>query len=148
MGFKWIKVAGYRLQVEYLNSIVMTDSGKTKSYRDLEIYAISFKLAIEIHHMTLKLPKYELYELGNQIRRSSKSIVANIVEGYGRKRYKSEFIRFLIFAHSSCDETISHLTMIHEIHFKDDDIIELINQYDQLGKKIHSFISYVENNWK
>jgi len=53
-----------------------------KNYRDLEIYKLAKKLAVEIHKMTLTLPKFELYEEGSQIRRSSKAIGANIVEGY------------------------------------------------------------------
>ena len=84
-----------------------------KSYKDLEIYQLAYKLAIEVHTMTLQLPNYELYEQGSQIRRSSKSIKDTIAEGYGRRRYKTEFIRYLIFAHSSCDETISQLNMIN-----------------------------------
>ena len=66
-----------------------------KSYKDLDIYNLSFQYAIEVHHITLELPKHELYELGSQLRRSSKSVVANIVEGYGRIRYKQDFIKFL-----------------------------------------------------
>ena len=56
-----------------------------KSHLDLEIYQIAFDLAIVTHRHTLKLPKYENYELGSQLRRASKSIVFNIVEGYGRR---------------------------------------------------------------
>jgi four helix bundle protein len=119
-----------------------------KSYRDLEIYNLSYDLAIEIHELSLKLPKYELYEQGSQIRRSSKSIKDNIVEGYGRKKYKQEFIRFLIFAHSSCDETISQLNMISDIHYKENPLSELIKKYEELSKKIYRFIQYVDKEWK
>ena len=56
-----------------------------KSYRELDIYNDSKNLAIEVHRVTLILPKFELYEEGSQIRRSSKSVTAMIVEGYGRK---------------------------------------------------------------
>ena len=70
------------------------------SYKDLDIYKISLNLFYEVHPATLLLPKYELYELGSQLRRSTDSVVSNIVEGYGRKRYKAEFIRFLVFSHS------------------------------------------------
>lgn len=77
-----------------------------KSYKDLDIYKMAYDYALEVHEMTMKLPKYEIYEQGSQIRRSSKSIKDNIAEGYGQRRYKEEFIRFLIFAHSSCDETL------------------------------------------
>ena len=52
-----------------------------KSYRDLEIYETSYKLAIRVPKMTMTLPKYEMYEQGSQIRRSTKSIKDNIVEG-------------------------------------------------------------------
>ena len=64
------------------------------SYRDLDIWKLSKELVIEIHKMSLsELPKFELYEVGSQIRRSSKSIKSNIVEGYGRRRYKQDLIR-------------------------------------------------------
>jgi len=118
------------------------------SYKDLDIYQIAYNLAIESHYMTMKLPKFELFEQGSQIRRSSKSIKDNIAEGYGRKKYKADFIRFLIYAHASCDEAISQLNMINEIHFQDQPLTELIENYNILGCKINKFIQYVENNWK
>ena len=119
-----------------------------KSFRDLDIYVMSYKLAIKTHHLTLKLPQYELYEQGSQLRRSTKRIKDTIAEGYGRKRYKEEFIRYLIFAHSSCDEAISQLDMINELYFPENSIIEIINEYKLLGKKINKFIQYVESYWK
>src|SRR3989338_5069864 len=67
-----------------------------QSYKDLEIYKASHKLAVEIHKMSLDLPKLEMYEEGSQIRRSSKAIPANIVEGFGRKKYQQDYLRFLI----------------------------------------------------
>ncbi len=65
------------------------------TYKDLDIYKLSHKLAVEVHRMTMKLPKYEMFEEGSQVRRSSKSISSNIVEGFGRRRYKQEFIQYL-----------------------------------------------------
>jgi len=118
-----------------------------KSYKDLDIYKMAYELAIKVHKMSLTLPKYELYEQGSQVRRSSKSIKDTIVEGYGRKRYKDDFLRFLTYAQSSCDEAISQLNMISDIHFKDEPLTFLIEEYDVLGKKINKFIQYVENNW-
>ena len=90
--------------------------------------------------MTLTLPQYEMYEQGSQVRRSTKSIKDNIVEGYGRRRYKNEFIRFLVFAHASCDEAISQLKMIDEIHFESNGLTDLISEYDILGRKTFKFI--------
>jgi four helix bundle protein len=120
-----------------------------KSYRDLEVYKIGLELFYIIHPASLKLPKYELYELGSQDRRSSDSIVSNIVEGYGRRRYKADFIKFLVYSHSSCLETINHIEKIATLY---PNIIEnsgeLIEKYENLGGKIFNFIKYVEENWK
>ncbi|WP_318347925.1 four helix bundle protein [Aquipluma nitroreducens] len=118
------------------------------NYKDLDIYNLSYRLAIDVHKMTMTLPKYELYEQGSQVRRSSKSIKDNVAEGFGRRRYKDEFVRFLVFAHSSCDEAISQLTMINEIYFENKDLNNLLEEYEVLGAKINKFIQYVEENWK
>jgi four helix bundle protein len=118
-----------------------------KSYKDLDIYNLAFLYAIEVHKISMKLPKYELYEKGSQIRRSSKSIKDNIVEGYGRRKYKQDFIKFLIYAHASLLECYSQLEMI-EVLYDFPEIKELKQNYDSLGGKIYSFIQYVEKNWK
>jgi four helix bundle protein len=118
------------------------------SFRDLEIYKLAFKLAKRVHYASLRLPSFELYEQGSQIRRSSKSIKDQIAEGYGRKRYKAELIKFLIYSQSSCDETSSQLEMLKEIYSDIHDFSELYEEYGNLGRKISSFIEYVENNWR
>ena len=69
------------------------------NYKDLEVWQIARELTIKIHRMTLTLPKFETFEEGSQIRRSVKSVRSNIVEGYGRRRYKNEFIKFLIYCY-------------------------------------------------
>lgn len=119
-----------------------------KSYKDLEIYKTAFELAKRVHIASLKLPSFELYEQGSQIRRSSKSVKDQIAEGYGRRRYKAEFIKFLIYSQSSCDETLSQLEMLKELYSDIQDFSSLSQEYDILGKKINNFIEYVENNWK
>jgi four helix bundle protein len=109
------------------------------NYRDLEIWKLAREAAVAIHRMTL-------YEEASQIRRSVKSIRSNIVEGYGRRRYKQEFIRFLVFAHASCDETIDHVqglfetgSLANEANYR-----ELQTQLDLLGRKLNVFIEGVE----
>jgi len=121
-----------------------------QTYKDLEIYQVSHKLAVEIHRISLSLPRFELYEEGSQVRRAAKSIPANIVEGFGRRRYKNEFIRFLTFALASCDETKEHLKILSETEsIKDDDIFnDFLHRYEELGRKIHNFIKAVESAHK
>lgn len=119
-----------------------------KSYRELEVYIESKRLAIEIHKITLSLPKFELYEEGSQIRRSSKAVTTAIVEGYGRRRYKADFIRFLVYSQSECDETIVHLDFLFETQSWKDEATyhKLKNEYDSLSKRINKFIQWVETN--
>jgi four helix bundle protein len=117
------------------------------SYKELEVYNEAFRLAKSIHFMTEELPKTEQFELGSQIRRSAQSVRSNIVEGYGRREYKTEFIRFLIFADASLLETESHLEMIKELY----GLATIDNpseEYHTLGRKLSAFISYVETSWK
>jgi four helix bundle protein len=117
------------------------------SYKSLEIWQLASGVSAEIHRMSLKsLPRLEMYEEGSQIRRSVKSIRSNIVEGYGRRRYKQEFIRFLTYAHASCDETIDHLETLYETGSLDDAALyaRLHETLDRLGGKLNLFIQSVE----
>ena len=97
--------------------------------------------------MPLGLPRYELYETGAQIRRSSKSIKSNIVEGYGRRKYIKEYIRFLIFAQASNDETIDHLETLYLSGSLSDaeSYNEIRHTLNTLGRKINVFIQTLES---
>ena len=118
-----------------------------QSYKDLDIYKLAHKLAVEVHKMTIDLPKLELYEEGSQIRRSSKGVSAAIVEGFGRRSYPQDYVRFLIYAHSSCDETKEHLKLLYETgSLRDKDIFEqFYSEYEKLSKQINIFIQRVKN---
>lgn len=121
------------------------------SYKNLEIWKLSRELVIDIHNMTLnELPKFELYEEGSQIRKSSKSVKSTIVEGYGRKRYQPEYIRFLTYALASNDETTDHLETLFETKsLKNEDLfLDLHERLDKLGKKINLFIQTIDKSLK
>ncbi len=116
------------------------------SYRNLEIWQLAKAIVVEIHALTLReLPKFEMYEEGSQIRRSIKSVKSNIVEGYGRRRYKQEFLRFLTYAQASNDETIDHLETLYETKSFADNVQyeKLHSDLTMLGKKINLFIQSV-----
>lgn len=120
-----------------------------KSYRDLNIYKEAHHLALEVHKLSLELPKFELYEEGSQIRQSSKAISVAIVEGYGRRKYKADFIRFLTYSQAECDETIEHLDYIFETLPLNNETkySALKSSYEILSKQINKFIDWVELNW-
>ena len=110
-----------------------------KSYKDLDVYQLAHDLAVKTHRMTLELlPKFEMYEEGGQIRRSSKAISSNIVEGFRRKQYQQEYIRFLTYALASCDETKEHLELLWDTASLKDSTLRdfLLEGYENLGKKL------------
>ena len=75
------------------------------SFEDLEVFQRSYKISLEVHKASLRFPSVEQYGLADQIRKASKSICANIAEGFGKRSYsKAEFIRYLKIAVGSGDE--------------------------------------------
>ncbi len=121
------------------------------SYKKLEIWQLSREIVIDIHKMTLNnLPKFEMYEIGGQIRRSSKSVKSTVVEGYGRRKYQQEYIRFLTYAIASNDETLDHLETLFETGSLKEETLykDLHSRIDILGKKLNRFIQAIEKDLK
>ena len=118
------------------------------NYKDLKIWKLANEVSIDIHKMTLSLPDFEKYEIGSQIRRSSKSVKSNIVEGYGRKNYKADLLKFLRYALASNDETIDHLDILFQTQSLKDEVlfIALKNKIITLGKMLLNFIKSVLKN--
>ena len=117
-----------------------------KNYQDgvenLTIYQIAYKLMLEIHKLTLSFPKIEQYGgIADQLRRSSKSIPANIVEGFGKQHFfKGEFQRMLVYSIGSCDETILWIKASRDLgYISKDRAKNYLNEYQILVKKISSF---------
>jgi four helix bundle protein len=118
-----------------------------KGYKDLDIYNLAFKLAVKIYRLSLDLSHPDKFETGSQIRRSSQSVKDNIVEGYGRRRYKADFIKFLVASHSSCLEATSQAEFLAEV--KNSEQWQLVaEELNSIGIKIYNFIEYVDKNWK
>ena len=79
--------------------------GPVRSFEDLEVFQRAYRIALEVHRTSLTFPVIEQRVLGDQVRRASKSICANIAEGSGKQRNsKLEFKRFLRIAIGSADE--------------------------------------------
>jgi four helix bundle protein len=117
------------------------------NYRNLEVWQLARDLVIAIHNMSLtKLPKFEMFEEGSQIRRSIKSVKSNIVEGYGRRRYKQEFVRFIDYALASCDETADPLdALVATSSLTDSAMIDdLTRKLDEVGRKLNLFLQSIE----
>jgi four helix bundle protein len=86
---------------------------KIQSFEDLEVYQRLCQLHLEINEQTLKFPKFELYELGSQIRRSSNSAPANIAEGWNN-RHINIYLEGINRAMGELQETLHHLNMAYK----------------------------------
>src|SRR5947209_13956953 len=76
-----------------------------RRFEDLEVFRRAYRLSLEVHRASLEFPRIEQFALADQVRRASKSICANIAEGFGKQRQsRSEFRRFIMMAIGSSDE--------------------------------------------
>jgi four helix bundle protein len=116
-----------------------------KSYKDLDVYKRSFKLAMDIFWMTRNFPKEEIYSLTSQITRSSRSISANISEGWAKRKYESVFKQHLVHSLGSCSETETWLDFSLECKYIDQQAhTRFTEEIDQIGKMLNK----PHQNWK
>ena len=97
--------------------------GMIREYYDLDIWKKAYTLSLEIHKASLQFPKHEQYALADQIQRSSKSVCANIAEGFAKQRTsKAEFKRFLLIAQGSATETHMWCQYINDLGYAEEKI--------------------------
>jgi four helix bundle protein len=116
-----------------------------QSVRDLDVYNLSYSLALEIFSLTKKFPKEETYSLTDQIRRSSRSIPSNISEGFSKRRYENIFRNHLISALGSAEETKTWLDFAWDFSYLSrEDYTRIKGKYTELGAMLYRMIQ----NWK
>ena len=120
--------------------------GMIKGFKDLVIYQKSYELSIKVHTLTLKYPKYERYEIVNQIRRAAMSVPLNIAEGYGKKDSEADFKRFLRMAVGSCNEMEVLMDMSKDLGYIEENTHrEMTEEYIVLRKQIITLIEKWKN---
>jgi four helix bundle protein len=113
------------------------------SFRDLNVYQKAYEISLEIHKSSLDFPKVEQYALADQIRRASKSICANIAEGFVKqKTSKLEFKRFLMIAIGSASEMLVWIDYCKDINYIDDETYtKWRTEYESVHKMLQAFHS-------
>lgn len=115
----------------------MTD--KIRSVRDLVVYKKAFDAAMEIFELSKSFPKEELYSLTDQIRRSSRSVCANISEAWRKRRYKAVFINKLSDSGQEAAETQTWLEFSLACKYLDEQTYKkLFNEYEQIFAMLHA----------
>ena len=113
-------------------------------YKTLDVWKRSIDVTKEIYVVTKRFPKDELYGLVSQMRRAAVSVASNIAEGCGRKTEK-EFVTFLYNAMGSLKEVECQVFISKELEYLDEkDFGDVSRELDLLGRKLISFIKYVE----
>ena len=112
-----------------------------RGYRDLKVYRMSYQLALDIHQVTKTFPKEEKYSLVDQIRRSSRSIPANLAEAWKKRRYQKMFISKIIDVAGEAGETEVWLDFSRDFGYLDEDKYEeFMNKYDEVNKMLYGMI--------
>ena len=110
-------------------------------YHRLDVYNRSYELALEVHRLSVRFPKIEQYEVAQQLRRSSKSIPANIAEGMGKQESKADVRRFIQIAIGSCDESRVWLEFARDLGYLDrKDQMVLDERYQEVGRMLQGVI--------
>ncbi len=114
------------------------DRQKISSFEDLEVFQIAYKISLELHKETLGFPKQEQYGLADQIRKASKSICANLAEGFGKQNLSNkEFKRYISIALGSSDEMRVWLRYCFDLgYIREEDWRHYRDRYQQISKML------------
>ena len=117
-----------------------------KSFEDLAVFQKAYKVSLEIHVLSLSLPKSEQYGLADQIRRASKSICATIAEGFGKQKQSgAEYRRYLQMAMGSANEMRVWIRYCYDLRYIDESKwIEWREEYNEIAKMLQG----LNQSWK
>ena len=120
---------------------------RIQSHDELDVYKIAFESAMRIYEISKRFPKEETYSLTDQIRRSSRSVCANIAEGWRKRRYEAAFVSKLTDAEAEAAETQTWLDFASECDYLSEDVKqELWQNYDHVIGKLVNMI-YKPTPW-
>jgi four helix bundle protein len=119
---------------------------KRQGYKDLKTYQLAYKLAMEIFVLTKTFPKEERYALTDQIRRSSRSVPANLAEGYRKRQYSKMFLSKLSDCDGEIAETKVWIDFAYDCGYLDRARYQrLADGYEELGKMFGGMIAKAED---
>jgi len=113
-----------------------------ESYKELEVYKASRQLSKEIFILTKSFPKEEMYSLTDQVRRSSRSIGAQVAEAWAKRRYEKHFVSKLTDADGEQQETQHWIETSLDCDYLSPDTTEnLLKQCSSIGRMLNSMIT-------
>lgn len=123
----------------------MSEYQQLKGHRDLKVYQVAYKLAMDIYTASRSFPKEEKYSLTDQICRSSRSVAANIAEGFRKRQYPKMFVSKLADADGEAAETQVWLDFARDCGYISSKLHdELVKGYEEVGRMLGSMMSTPE----
>lgn len=119
---------------------------KIHSHKDLNVFKLAFEAALRIHEISKNFPAEEKYSLTDQVRRSSRSICANLAEAWRKRRYKNHFISKLSDSEAETSETQVWLDFALAFNYIDQKTYEeLYDKYEHITAMLISMSSSADN---
>jgi four helix bundle protein len=116
-----------------------------QGHKDLKVYQLAYKLAMEIFNESKTFPIEERYSLTDQIRRSSRSVATNIAEAFRKRRYRNMFVNKLSDSDAEATETQVWLDFSLDCGYLSRESYEkLVKRYEEIGKMLGSMMSTPE----
>ena len=117
-----------------------------RTFEDLDVFQRAYRVSLSVHRASLQFPSVEQYALGDQVRRASKSICANIAEGFGKQRQsRREFRRYLLVAVGSSDEMRVWSRYCLDLGYIDDRTWQLWrDEYQEIARMLNGLIGSLE----
>ena len=113
-----------------------------RGHRDLKVYQLAYKLAMEIFHDSKIFPKEERYALTDQIRRSSRNVAGNLAEAFRKRRYPNMFVNKLSDSDAEVAETQVWLDFSHDCGYLSKERYEQLTKgYEEVGKMLGSMMA-------
>ena len=118
---------------------------KIRSHRDLDVYKRAFEAAMQVFELSKRFPKEETFSLTDQVRRSSRSVCANLTEAWRKRRYEAAFIGKLSDAETEAAETQTWLEFALRCGYVMPDMVrDLYRDYDGIIRTIVGMINHPE----
>lgn len=113
-----------------------------RGHRDLKVFQLAYRLAMEIFHLTKHFPREEVYSLTDQIRRSSRSVAANIAEGFRKRRYPNMLVNKLTDCDGEATETQVWLDFALDCgYLSKENHDHLIEGYEEVGRMLSGMMA-------
>ncbi len=116
-----------------------------KSFKDLDVYKLSYEVAMDLFRISRRFPKEELYSLTSQLVRSSRSVSTNIAEGWSKRHYENKFKNHLIDALGSNGESQNWISFALDCgYISNEEFKSFENKFDHIGK----MLTKLHQNWE